>query len=134
MSASYELQIALVAILKNDSGVAAFVAGRVYDGPPPNPTLPYISLGARDVVPDDADLLTMREETVQFDIWSGAHGGTSAAARIVDAVKRALHLQRPVLTVNALTSLEVVLTRTFLDADGITAHGMVQVSALMEEN
>ena len=98
------------------------------------PVYPYISFGPSDLVPDDADLITGREETVQIDIWSQQHGALIEARQIVDAVKGALHKAPPALEDHALVGLEVILARVMLDRDGVTAHGIVQLTAFVEEN
>ncbi len=52
---------------------------------------------------------------------------------LADAVKSALHEASPDLDTHALVEMEVVLVRVFLDRDGVTGHGVVQVGAWIEE-
>ena len=135
MSASAELQDLIVATLKADPAVAAIVAGRVYDIAPPQNAraFPDITLGPNDYVPEDMDCIIGREETFQIDCWTKEHGRLRACRALVDAVKDALHLPDLSLSENALVLMRVELARVIRDPDGITAHGIVQVTASIEE-
>lgn len=135
MSASAELQDLIIATLKADAAVASIVGDRVYDVPPPQGTrtFPDITLGPSDFVPEDMDCIIGREETVQIDCWTEEHGRLKACRALVDAVKEALHLPDLEMPDNALVMMRVELARVFRDADGLTAHGVVQVTASIEE-
>lgn len=135
MSASEEIQQLVESTLKDNAGVSAIVGGRIYDGAPPakNRTYPDITFGPSDYTPDDADCIVGREETLQLDCWTRDHGRKAQCKRLVDAVKSALHEANLSLAVNALVSIRVVLVRVMDDPDGLTAHGVVQVTALIEE-
>lgn len=133
MSVSVALQDLILALLKADAAVAAIVADRVIDGPTAKTAFPYVSLGASDVEMIDAECIRGRDETVQIDCWSRDDGKLWPCKKLVDAVSGALHEQEGPLSSGALISLNVVLTRTFVDRDGITAHGVVQVTAELEE-
>lgn len=133
MSASRALQKALIARLKADAGVAAFVGARIYDQAPADAAFPFISLGPSSVVPADAECIRAREETIQFDIWSRDNGLLHPCRAISDAVYDALH-QTTLALDSPYANLEVNITlmQTFLDADGLTAHGVLQVAAMVE--
>lgn len=133
MSASLWLHDFILATLKSDTAVKARVAQRVYDYPPEDVVYPYISIGAADAVPVDADCITAREETVQVDIWHRDQGRKWKLAETMDAVKDALHEAEAASTSHGLVECRVVLMRRFMDPDGLTAHGVVQVTATMEE-
>ena len=132
-SASVELQDLILARLKGWPALTAILGGRVYDGPPSKPTFPYISLGPSDVVPMDADCFHDREETIQIDVWHRDQGRRWQCKATVDAVKDALHEYAGDLATHALVELRVELARVMDDPDGITVHGVVQVTALIEE-
>ena len=133
MSASLWLHDFIIATLKADTSVAAKVGKRVYDYPPEGVAYPYISIGAMDAVPVDADCIMAREETVQVDIWHRDQGRKWKLAETMDAVKDALHEAEAASTSHGLVECRVVLMRRFMDPDGLTAHGVVQVTATMEE-
>lgn len=132
-SPAVELQRAIVGLLEADAALSVHVGARIYDGPPKGAVFPYLSLGASDGVVADALPVTAREETVQIDIWSRRDGSRAEAREITDAVRAALHRAEADLGLHALVDMRVTLWRVFLDPDGLTAHGVVQVTALIEE-
>ncbi|TIN10386.1 MAG: DUF3168 domain-containing protein [Mesorhizobium sp.] len=135
-----ELQTLLYTTLRDDLGVAALVSGRVYDrvsrasypSGAITATYPYISFGPHNVIDDGADCIESGEHTFQLDCWSRAVGQLECKS-IVDAVKSALHERELTLTNNALVEIRVFMRRVFNDPDGLTAHGVVMVSAVVEE-
>ncbi|MCA1368074.1 DUF3168 domain-containing protein [Bradyrhizobium sp. BRP14] len=134
MSSSVELQDLYLNTLKGNSAIMALVAG-VYDRVPKNPygkKTAYISFGVDDSTDNDAECITGREVTTQIDIWSTAPGKTECKT-IADLVRRALHRQPLTLTENALVDIWVTLVRVLPDPDGLTTHGVVQVTATIEE-
>ncbi|TWF53261.1 DUF3168 domain-containing protein [Neorhizobium alkalisoli] len=133
MSVSVALQDLILSLLKADNAVAAIVADRVIDGPTSKTSFPYISLGASDIELIDAECMRGRDETVQIDCWTRDDGKLWRCKRLVDAVQGALHEKEGPLSSGALISLNVVLMRSFIDRDNITAHGVVQVTAELEE-
>lgn len=134
MSASAELQKLIFDTLKADLAVMA-IANGVYDNVPASPygtKNAYVSFGPTDVVDDSADCISSGEHTFQVDCWSKAVGQVECK-RLVDAVKDALHERNLVLTENALVEIRVDFRRVFKDPDGLTTHGVVTVTAFIEE-
>lgn len=141
MTASLSLQTLIYETLRDDLAVKALVVGRVYDRvPAPNgviapSTYPYISFGPSDYVPDDADCIVGGTHTMQIDAWSRAVGYPECK-NICDAVKRALH-KRPLnfgaASPDAVVDINVESVRTIRDSDGITSHGIITISAMVEE-
>lgn len=130
MGISSDLQRVIVARLK--SAVPA-VGGRVYDGPREDASMPYISIGASYWNPDSAECITARRETVQIDIWASVRPDMSACKDLTDAVSEALDgwADTDALTMHGLA---VTLVRVMRDPDGVTAHGVVQVEAMVEND
>lgn len=133
MSSGDELQAFIVAKLRDSAEVGAICADRIYDNIPKDAAFPYISFGASDYRPDDAECIDGRVETVQLDCWSRDFGKLIETKRLVDAVKKALHGQTGDLGASALVQMRVSLVRVFRDPDGISAHGVVQVECDIEE-
>ncbi|UYE95873.1 hypothetical protein KNLIENLN_00061 [Sinorhizobium phage NV1.1.1] len=134
MSASAELQKLLFTTLTGTAGIMA-LAGGVYDRVPADPyktKTAYVSFGPSDVVDDSADCITSGEHTFQLDVWSKAVGQVEAK-RLVDLIYNALHEQELQLTENALAEIRVDFRRVFVDPDGLTTHGVVTVTASIEE-
>jgi len=130
---SVALQGALYNALSSHAGLAALVGDRIYDGPPSEVTSPYITFGPSDDVEDDEQCITAEEHFVQLDVWSESNGRKGPAKRIIEQVKDALH--RRTVEIDApyeIVQIEVRGSRVTIDPDGITAHGTIDVRALVE--
>lgn len=129
-----ELQKLIYDTLRASQPITAIVGG-VYDRVPPDPfkdLTAYISFGPTDVVDDGADCITSGLHSFQLDVWSRAVGQLEAK-QLVDLIHKALHEQELVLTDNALAEIRVDFRRVFTDPDGLTTHGVVSVTASIEE-
>ena len=135
MSASEELQQLIEDTLRADSSVSAIVGSRVYDTAPPEGrrTFPDITFGASDYVPESLECLVSGDVTFQLDCWTRDHGRLGTCRGLTSAVMRVLHDTELALTTNALIRIQVELVRVFRDPDGLTGHGVVQVTASVEE-
>src|SRR5215207_1980540 len=128
---SLELQKALVARLRGDTGVAALVGTRIYDQPPPEPVYPYISLGPDQILPSRADCYDGSEITLQVDAWSRSVGYPEVK-RIADAIRASLNDAPLVLAGQRLVDIYESETRTLRDPDGATSHAAISFRALTE--
>jgi hypothetical protein len=134
-----ELQRAMLERLESSSEIMAIAAG-VFDRVPADPFVSdsgetrtaYISFGAQDAPEDDAECIPGIEVTTQVDVWSVAYG-RAECRRLTDLVRRRLHHAPLVLTRAAVGEVRVVLTRIIDDSDPETTHGVVQVTAYIEE-
>lgn len=134
MTSTVELQRAYIAALKADPKIMALVGG-VYDRVPAKPYKAkdaYISIGPETAVEDDAECITGIEVTTQIDVWTKAVGKVECK-EVTDLVRKALHRKPLVLDGAALVDQWVTLTRIMDDPDGITKHGVVQITARIEE-
>lgn len=142
MSASWDLQTLVYNTLQADVALAALLPDAVdvnhggkaiYDRAPEGEPFPRITFGPSDVVPEDYECITAREETLEIDIWSRHDGGYKEAKKIADTVKDALHEQDFEPDNHALVEMHVTGIRHFRDPDGLTSHGVVTLRALIEE-
>lgn len=134
MSPAEELQRVVFATLKADATLLAMVDG-VYDRVPApgfGKLQAYVSFGPHQVIPDDADCIVGGDHTLQIDVWSRQVGAVSAKA-ICGRIKTLLHDQDLPFSVNALADLQVTNVQTFADSDATTTHGVVTVTAAIEE-
>jgi len=140
-SPTFELVATALARLRAAPAVMAFVGAKIYDRVPekqdgtPNVTSPYISFGPVSGSPDDADCSDAVEVTFQVDVWSWGNGeayGSAECHKISDAVRRTLHNAEFALSANALVTLTCELFRILRDPDGVTNHGVVQFTAVVE--
>jgi hypothetical protein len=137
MSAALDLQDLILNTLKADVPLTALING-VWDKPPPNcfdaPKQAYISFGPHDYVEDDDEGIVSGEHTFQLDVWSRLVG-FPACKQIGDRVKKVLHEAHLIIpTENALVEIRVPSLRYIRDPDGLTSHGIVTVTALIEES
>jgi len=92
MADSYaiELQVALVALLEADAGIAALVSERIYDEPPQPVMRPYIKIG--DIEPRPVRSSCGKAANVVFGIeaYSRPNSGRIEATRCAEAVVSAL--------------------------------------------
>jgi hypothetical protein len=130
-----ELQRLFHSTLAGNGAIMA-IANKVYDRVPDKPygaKTAYISFGPVSGSEDDADCIVGSEITMQIDVWSKADGAVEAK-RLTNLVRKALHHKSLELNDNALVDTHVALWRVFRDQDGITTHGVVTVTCLVEEN
>jgi len=134
MGAQAELQKLLYDTLRATTAIMALVGG-VYDRVPTDPykdKTAYVSFGPSDVVDDSADCSVSGTHSFQLDVWSKAVGQVEAK-NIVDLIYRTLHEADLALTANALAEIRVDFRRVFTDSDRLTTHGVVSVTASIEE-
>ena len=133
MSAAAELQKLVLDHLLADPDVVALVGDRIYDGARADVVFPYIEFGPGDTVDDSAECVDVAEETLQLDIWTQLHGRLVQARRISGAVRKSLKaLSGPMPDPYAFAGVINVGSRVFDDPDGISAHGVVTLTARIE--
>ena len=125
--ASWEIQKAVFAALDTALSVS------VYDHVPQNTAPPYVTLGD-DTVQDWSTKTTEGEEsTLTIHAWS-RHEGRKEVKQLLGTIKTALHE-----VTLSLTGFTNILTRfdfedTFLDADGLTYHGVMRFKMLVQKD
>jgi len=132
MSASIAFQKLVYDALRADAELAGLIGGRIYDRVPDKLRFPYVSFGAHDFVLDDADCILAGTHTLQVDVWSRAVGKVDAKT-ITDAVRRLLNGYEADMGDFGLVEMRVELAQVLADPDGLTSHGIVQVTAMIEE-
>lgn len=132
MSVLNEFQKHIRDLLIGDTAVAGFVTDRVYDNVPENKLFPYISFGPHEVIEDDADGVDCGEHTLQLDVWTNTIGVVEAK-KIISAARKALHRNNTEMTVNAIVTLEVSAIRVFPDPTPPITHGVITITANIEE-
>ena len=141
LAPDHDLIKAAIAALKATLAVSEQVGDRIYDRVPekasgrPGVQYPYISMGPTSIAPGDVDCIDGVEVTIQFDVWSQGAGEAYSSAEcrsIVEAIRKALHDAELDLEDNALAVLTFELGRTLRDPDGVTNHGVIQFTAIVE--
>lgn len=136
MSAELNLQTAIYDKLTNDSALMALITA-VYDHVPQNAAseddsaFPYVVIGDDNVDAWDTDTETGFEFVITIHTWS-RYRGRKETKQVQGAIYDALNRQS--LTVTGFTVLDVLFleSESFLDADGITRHGISEFNIKME--
>lgn len=129
------LQKAVFEALKAAPGVAALVGDRIHDGPPAAERwrAPRVTFGPAQALDADTDCIDARDVVLQLDVWSRDNGRLGPCRDIVDVIDRELHGALLIADPpHAVRGARVNDTRTMLDPDGRTAHGVVTLRARVE--
>jgi hypothetical protein len=142
MAPDHDLIKACMDAMKADPEIAAKAGNRVYDRPLDKPAAqlgiasPYISLGPTSNLPASVgDCVDGVEITLQWDVWSWGAGeaySTVECRTIVERIRRVLDDAELALTDNALVTLTYELSSVVRDRDGITTHGLIQFTGIVE--
>jgi hypothetical protein len=90
-TSALELQAALIAALKGDSGLAAQVGARVYDEPPQRAQTPYVRIGGiEENVEKSSGAKTDFDYILSIEVHSRPVAGRVEATRIAALVRDAL--------------------------------------------
>lgn len=114
-----ELQAALVAALKADTGLADV---GVFDAPPQGAAPSYVAIARHDLLPRDADLAPGHEHRVTLHVWAGQPSRRAALAIAERVVAVAEGLSPAAIRV---TLSQHERTDTAIDADTGQARAAV---------
>lgn len=104
----------------------------VYDHAPQDVAFPYVELGEIDAIPFDTDDSVGAETTVTIHTWS-RYRGWKEVKEIQGRVYDALHRYNLPVAGAHLVTVEFEIGRTFLDADGLTRHGVQEFRIITEK-
>ena len=128
------IQKAVGLALKNDAGVDAIIAGRIFDKPRSASTsYPCITIGADDQIIDESDERhEMFRVAVVVHCWSRGRG-LGEVKRLASAVRTALNGP---ITVAGFTCkvFDYRSTRFPSAGEAGTAHGVVEIEFLYEQD
>lgn len=132
MSFELAIQTGVYNALIGDSGVMALVTG-VYDSVPQTEVFPYITIGEDTHTGWTTNTTLGMDSQVVVNVWSRDRGRKETKliqAQIYDALNRAN------LTYSGydIINIELLDSTSFLDADGLTRHGVQTFRALIERN
>lgn len=133
MSAETALVAALRAAAMAHADVQAALGdpARIYDDPPADPVLPYVTLGRVESRPTASSGTDALEHIVTLHGWS-RYGGRAEALDVIAALRAALHNAPLEVDGRKLVLLFVTFTDVFRSGDGRTTHGVVRLRALTE--
>ena len=131
MSPATEFQKLVVGTLAGNADIMAIVTD-VYDYAGHTSTPPYISLGPITETPLDATGITYSEYRLQIDIWSDRKPKRECQ-EICHLVKKLFHNSSLTLSTHAIGTIRVTGNRMLREANGITNHGVITLTANIEE-
>lgn len=126
------LRAAIHGALKNDGPLVAMLGGaKIYDEPPREAALPYVTLGEAVVSDRSTSTEVGDEHALTLHVWS-RQGGHREAHLISGAVLQAL-VDAPLTPEGQhLANLRFVVADIRREADGRTYHGIVRLRAVTE--
>lgn len=128
---SAELQRALVGALKAHAGLAALIAGRVFDQTPAAAPFPYLTLGRLTSLDWSTSTERGSEYIVTINVWSKGKGKKEALG-LMALVDEALHDRPMTLTGCALVNLRLESSELSYDDDQAVHHGAMRFRAMVE--
>lgn len=133
MSADRDLAAAIRARALADASIVSVLGSpaRLYDDPPPNPVLPYATLGRVESRPSESSGVAAIEHGVTLHVWS-RYGGRAEALDAIGALRAALHDAPLTLAGRRLVFIYAVFSDVFRSGDGRTTHGVLRLKALTE--
>lgn len=104
----------------------------VYDAVPDNAKPPYVVIGDDTLAPFDTDGASGFEATISIHTWS-TYRGRKEIKEMQGAIYDLLH--RAQLTFSGYTFLgcDSELSESFIDADGVTRHGIQRFRIFIRE-
>lgn len=130
-SRSVELFSALYSTLSTDAPLTALIdIGQVFDYPLTGAQPPYVVIGDETAINDGSDLVDAQEHTITIHVWSEQQS-TLEAKRIIQAVRNALHMQRPTMSAGRIVNLRNEHQEIMRDPDGVSIHGVMRFRAVV---
>ena len=132
MHSSISLRAAIRGVLTVDAPLAALVgAGKIYDEPPREAALPYVTLGENAVADNSTATEAGEEHTLTLHVWS-RHGGHKEAHEIAGAVLAALTDAPLTLEGHHVANLRFLRADIRREPDGRTYRGVIRLRAVTE--
>lgn len=125
MDDSYQVQAALVALLKADPALNALVGARLFDVAPQDTAFPYCEFGDALGEPFDGVAMSGWESVVTLHTWSRA-AGRGECLRVLAAINDAVHDRQLSLSSSNFVNGRLLSQRTIPNGDQETTHGIQQ--------
>lgn len=130
MSFEIVIQAAITAALKADGTLTAMVTG-VFDNVPQGTDYPYVTIGEDNHNEWDTNTTLGSDCTITIHTWS-QHRGRQETKEIQGAIYDALHHAELTYPGYSFILTDFVSSQSFVDADGMTRHGVQTFRVLIE--
>lgn len=122
-SPAWPLQQAVYSRLSGDATLTTTLSADVYDNVPSTAVFPYVAIGNVTEGPRDTMGRTGRDLEVTIHIWS-QYAGMKQTKEIQNRVDELLDRWAPTVTGWNATQMQQEFFEVFMDADGVTRHGV----------
>jgi hypothetical protein len=102
-----------------------------FDSVPQESAFPYIVIGDDTSIPFDTDDSLGSETTCTIHVWS-RHRGRKEVKEIMRTLYEALHRAEFPIIGGALIECQAEFEESFMDADGLTRHGVIRFRLLVD--
>ena len=126
---SFNLASAVYSRLTGDATLMGLVDG-VYDDVPQDTAYPYIVVGEETTLNAGTKTLDGLEYTLTIHVWS-RYRGLKETKHIMQRIYALLHTYDLAVTGASLVNLRQEFSSTFVDADGLTRHGVIRFRAMV---
>ena len=128
---SWELQKAIYSALTNDSALMAMITG-VHDHVPQDTAFPYVTIGDSTALDWRMVGVVGAEITLLFHVWSRSRGRKEVKQIMVE-IRRILDGANLTVPGHVLVRQRFEFSKTLLDSDGATYHGITRFKAVTHE-
>ena len=127
---AFEVQKAIYTALTGNSTLMSGITG-VFDSVPQDTSGTYVVIGDDTITDWDDDRSAGFDIDADIHVWSPVHRGRATVKLTLSQIYAILH--RQLLTVPGADVAETYVTfqDSFLDADGVTYHGVLKVRILL---
>ena len=130
MSFETAVQTAVYDSLKADAGLMALISG-VYDAVPETEVFPYVTIGEDSHVGWSTNTTLGTDVNVVISTWSRKRGRLQTK-QIQGEIYDALNRTTLTYTGYVIINVELEGSESFMDADGLTRHGVQSFRVLIE--
>lgn len=126
------VQTEIYQCLLADQALSAAISNRIYDSVPQDATFPYVTIGEDIHSAWDTHYEVGSWVSITIHVWS-RHKGKQETKSIQGLIYNALHrvsLSSPGFN---FTAVDFDSSQSFLDADGLTRHGVSTFRVLVEK-
>ncbi len=131
---SFDLQSAVYSLLSGDSALDSLIGNnRIYDNVPQNSAYPYVVIGLESSINVGTKTLDGNIYSLDIDVWS-QYRGQKEIKQVIERLYQLLN--DATISVSGASSIMsyVKNTSTFVEADGITRHGFVNIEFTVYDN
>lgn len=129
---SFNLASAIYGRLTGDATLMGIVEG-VYDDVPQDTAYPYVVVGEETTINAGTKTKDGVEYTLTIHVWS-RYRGLKQAKQIMERIYELLHNYDLTVSGASLVNLRQEFSATFVDADGLTRHGVIRFRAMVFDN